>query len=79
MSLWLRIKFVYSCALFYKITDLLFIQISLNTLRNYFDAIYDVTVIYEGTGSQAHRRASPSLFGTLVNFLLSFLKLVVFV
>lgn len=40
-------------------------ELSMDKLRNYFDAVYDVTVIYEGTkdSSTGKRIPTPSMFG----------------
>lgn len=41
-------------------------QISLDVLWGYLDAVYDLTILYEGQGPQGRRREAPHLFGVCV-------------
>lgn len=38
-------------------------QVSLETLWNYLDAVYDLTILYEARGPQGRKKEAPHLFG----------------
>lgn len=38
-------------------------HVAFDSLKNYLDAIYDVTVVYEGKTDKGQRKESPSMTG----------------